>query len=339
MNHENKKPDDEKTEVQTSGTEAPGPIDDWSKAFAALEIKDTEDTATTEGTSETPGVTDPLIDKTSESGNTDGATESGDANVDDRADGGSLSTPGQTGETDQSSIGTPAEIEASVKVIIENVKNQAINEVSTAFLERADANGNKLIRQTEGKLGATLNDPDIYRIDEETGTATFFNPDTGRPFTGDNPRAQAKAWVEAYNEELKDTFNRIAKNRQAELEQELTPVVNLLKFLPTYEGLDPVRQKMLDGIIGDYEVFDADGNHIGYNCDLNKALAQVNKQVTLLKEHQKPAPVEPPAPTGPALDMPTTKKSSGTTKTDFKSLAEAMEWQQNQQLQKLRDKK
>jgi hypothetical protein len=198
------------------------------------------------------------------------------------------------------------------------------------FLERVDEQGHKLIRQTNGQLGATINDSDIYRVDPETGIATFCNPDTGQPFTGDNPRAQAKEWVEGYNDELRDAFNRLAGEHRVEVEQQMAPVIDLLKFTPTYEGLDPVRQKMLDALIEDYEVYDDNNNHIGYSCDLDKALAQVNKQVSAIQA-SRPAP----APTGPAVDMPTTGGTTGIAATEFKSLSEAMEASQDAQLSKL----
>jgi hypothetical protein len=215
------------------------------------------------------------------------------------------------------------------------------------FVDRTDEAGNKLIRQTNGRLGATINDPDIYQVDASTGAPTFFNPDTGRPFTGDNPRAQAKAWVDAYNEELRDTFNRLAEEKQVALEGEMAPVIELLKFTPTFEKLDPVRQQMLEALIEDYEVLDAKGVHIGYSCDLNKALAQVNKQIESIQAAQaathaantgKEGGDPPPPTTGPSLDMPNTGSGITGQRPDFKNLSEAMEWQQNQELENARKK-
>jgi hypothetical protein len=209
------------------------------------------------------------------------------------------------------------------------------------FVDRADAEGRKLIRQTNGRLGATINDPDIYQVDPTTGAPQFFNPDTGRPFTGDNPRAQAKQWVDAYNEELRETFNRLAEDRQTALETEMTPVIELLKFTPTFEALDTTRQKMLESLIEDYEVLDDKGVHIGYSCDLNQALAQVNRQIASIKAAQvadTSAAAAPVVPTGPALDMPNSGSGMTGDRPDFQSLGEAMEWQQNQELANARKK-
>jgi hypothetical protein len=221
------------------------------------------------------------------------------------------------------------------------VERLAIDATAQLLLERADANGNRLIRQTNGRLGATINDPDIYRVDPDTGAPTFYNPDTGRPFTGDNPRAQAKEWVENYNEDLREAFNQIAAQQRAQLDQEYEPMIRLLRFTPKYDALDTVRQKMLDALIEDYEVLGADGKAIGYSVDLDKALEQVNRQVAALKTDQDTASraaAEPPKPVvQPALDM-RTNSGSGTPGREIRSLAEAMEAEQDAILEKSRKK-
>lgn len=198
-------------------------------------------------------------------------------------------------------------------------------------MERTDAQGRPLIRQTNGQIGATINDPDIYRVDPNTGTAAFYNPDTGKPFTGDNPRAQAKAWVEGYNDELRDTFNRVAGQHKLALERQMAPVIEVLKFTPTYDALDPVRKSMLDALLEDYEIYDDNNKHLGYSVDLNKALAQVNKQVAAIQASQPPK-----VPTGPAVDMPTMGGGNSVGASAPKDLSEAMERLQNDQLAKLK---
>lgn len=187
----------------------------------------------------------------------------------------------------------------------------------------------------DGKLGASINDPDIYTKDED-GVPTYINPETGRPFTGDNPRAQAKQWVDDYNKELEQAFNKIAGSRVEELKKEKEPIVRTLKFAETYKKLNDVQRDMLDSIIEDYEVKDEDGKAIGYSCDLDKALAQVNRQIEKLTNrgqalHPKE---EKPAPTEPAVDMPQSTTSGENKPPQFKSLAEAMNWQQEQLLKK-----
>ena len=308
---------------------APG-ADPWAEAFAALEAPDTDDAAEPSGAEPVDGATGDPRPANPEVGSGDGQPPVGD--LDDSVDGGSVpdgqDAGGSDGSYDESAI------QETLTTYTKQIEERAIAETAQLFLDRADDQGRKLIRQTDGKLGATINDPDIYRVDPQTGAAQFYNPDTGRPFTGDNPRAQAKAWVDAYNEELRETFNNFAESHRAKLEQEAAPVVELLKFMPTYKKLDPVRQQMLDALIEDYEVYDEKGETIGYSVDLNKALAQVNKQVAAIKKNSVPkAP-----PTGPAVDMRSSGSGNTVTDKDFKSLAAALEATQDEQLRKLNNR-
>ena len=325
--------DDKLQQAQGTGTEVPTPpvVDDWASAFEALEPAPTP--ADESDTSGSPAGAAGAVRADGTTPSTPGdATTGADASVDAGDTGGSLSAGGGDGDSDDSApIGDVSEV---IETYTEESKTRALQDTIDLFVNRVDEQGNKLIRQTDGRLGATINDPDIYRTDPDTGAPAFYNPDTGKPFTGDNPRAQAKQWVDGYNDELRDTFNRLAENREVELEVEMEPVINLLKFTPTFEKLDPIRQQMLEAIIGDYEVFDSAGDHIGYSCDLDKALAQVNRQIeSIQKTRATQVPVV--APTGPALDMPNSSGSSGA-RPEFKSLGEAMEWEQNQQLNKLK---
>lgn len=97
---------------------------------------------------------------------------------------------------------------------------------------------------------------------------------------------------------------------------------------------------MFDNVIEDYEVKDANGNVVGYSCDLDKALALVDRQIAMIQNYAKSRQqTQQPQqqPTGPALDMKTT---GGTVdpgeQAAPKSLAEAMEIIQNKQLEKMR---
>lgn len=197
------------------------------------------------------------------------------------------------------------------------------------FIEKGERNSN-------GRLGASINDPDICRKDRD-GVPTFFNPETGRPFTGDNPRRQALEWIEDYNKELADRFNRACSQMEEELYKQSEPMINTLRFQPTYEKLDPIRQGMLDDIISDYEIKDSDGDVIGYSCDLNRALDVVNKQIARIQSYarNRPAPA-----TGPAMDMKTSSGANTGAAANRKvsSIEEAMELQQDLMLENLKNK-
>ncbi len=319
---------DEKLDAKKD--EAPT-IDSWEAAFAALEQRNKKEPE------ETPAGRDGQPDA-GESGQAEGTSgsdvepmaegQSDDAQLDGADTGGSGAADGAAGETVSEFDYSAEEVNETISSIESSIEDQAVSDVANAM----KASG-KIRVTRDGKLGASINDPDIYTKDED-GVPTYINPETGRPFTGDNPRAQAKQWVDDYNAELEQAFNKIAKQRIDELKKEKEPIVRTLKFAETYKKLNDVQRDMLDSLIEDYEVKDEDGNAIGYSCDLDKALAQVNRQISKLTERGKALhpKQEKPAPTEPALDMPQSTGSSENKPPQFKSLAEAMEWSQNQQL-------
>lgn len=319
---------DEKLDARKG--EAPA-IDSWEAAFAALEQrnkKEPEETPADRGGQPDAG----------ESGQAEGTSgsdaepvaqgQSDDAQLDDADTGGSSAVDGAAGETVSEFDYSDEEVSETISSIESSIEDQAVSDVANAM----KASG-KIRVTRDGKLGASINDPDIYTKDED-GVPTYINPETGRPFTGDNPRAQAKQWVDDYNAELEQAFNKIAQQRIDELEKEKEPIVRTLKFAETYKKLNDVQRDMLDSIIEDYEVKDEDGNAIGYSCDLDKALAQVDRQISKLTERGKALHPKQgkPAPTEPALDMPQSTGSSENKPPRFKSLEEAMAWSQDQRL-------
>lgn len=321
---------DEKLDAKKD--EAPA-IDSWEAAFAALEQRNKKEPE------ETPADRDgqPDAEGSGEAEGTSGSDaepvaegQSDDAQLDGTDAGGSGAVDGAAGETVSEFDYSTEEVNETISSIASSIENQAVSDVANAM----KASG-KIRVTRDGKLGASINDPDIYTKDED-GVPTYINPETGRPFTGDNPRAQAKQWVDDYNAELEQAFNKIAKQRINELKKEKEPIVRTLKFAETYKKLNDVQRDMLDSLIEDYEVKDKDGNAIGYSCDLDKALAQVNRQISKLTERGKALhpKQEKPAPTEPALDMPQSTGSSENKPPQFKSLAEAMSWSQDQMLKK-----
>ena len=321
---------DEKLDAKKD--EAPA-IDSWEAAFAALEQRNKKELE------ETPADRDGQPDA-GESGQAEGTSgsdaepvvegQSDDAQLDGTDTGGSSAVDGAAGETVSEFDYSAEEVNETISSIESSIEDQAVSDVANAM----KASG-KIRVTRDGKLGASINDPDIYTKDED-GVPTYINPETGRPFTGDNPRAQAKQWVDDYNAELEQAFNKIAKQRIDELKKENEPIVRTLKFAETYKKLNDVQRDMLDSLIEDYEVKDEDGNAIGYSCDLDKALDQVNRQISKLTERGKALHLkqEKPAPTEPALDMPQSTGSSENKPPQFKSLAEAMSWSQDQMLKK-----
>lgn len=190
----------------------------------------------------------------------------------------------------------------------------------------------------DGKLGASLNDPDIAKKDAD-GTIRYYNPETGREFTGPNPRKDAREWCDEYNKELADQFNAACAKVEQQKMKEYEPAINVLKFAPKYDALDDMRRGLLDDILEDYEIKDKDGSLIGYSCDLDAALRAVDRQVARIKSY---APAEPKPATGPEVDM---KKGSAKGNSDpekkpkIESIADALGYLQDQEIEKAKNKK
>lgn len=324
----------------TEGVENQAPVDPWVAAFAALEPK-SEETAETDTDTNAVEVGDADGNADTADGQDTTQVENRSGDADEGAVGGLDTAAGaDTVEGGESGGGAFAEAlnvtEESIKQFEENldndIRNRAIDEVADEFIKRG-------VRNHNGQLGATMDDPDICKRDSD-GVPHFYNPETGREFVGDNPRRQAQEWVDDYNKELARVFNNTCADYERHLKEEFAPRIEVMKFAPKYEQLDDIRKGMFDNVIQDYEIKDNDGKVIGYECDLDRALALVDRQIQMIqsyaKQHQQQV-AEKPAPTGPALDM---KTSSGAVLNGNdappSSLAEAMERLQDAQLSKMK---
>lgn len=311
------------------------PADPWVAAFAALDTKDETPAEAAADTDGTDGGELPDADQTDRGADSD-APEGGDGTDSEEVPGG----PGDLGGDDsQENEGldwdgidlSEEEVASYRESFMDDIRERTINDVVAAYIKQG-------VRHQGNRLGATINDPDVCKRDRD-GVPRFYNPETGREFTGDNPRRQAQEWVEDYNKELADAFNRTCQDYSQKLLQDEGGRLAVIEFAPKYKALDPVRRSMFESIIEDYEITDKQGNVVGYSCDLDKALAAVNRQVSVIKERfAKQAPAAKPAPpTGPALDTPgTAGNAQGAGKPQFKSIEEAMEWQQDQLLAKMK---
>ena len=328
--------------MQTMDTQMEqAPSDPWLAAFEALDKKDEKD--------DTPDVAGDASDGVPGGGNVpdpddadqgEGAAtpEAGDGSVPEDLPGG----PGDLGGADGDEDGgfdwdgvdlSEEGIKSYREELMQDIEQRVIRDVAAAYIKQG-------ARSNNGVLGATINDPDVCQRDHD-GVPRFYNPETGREFTGDNPRRQAQEWVDDYNSALRDAFNKTCQDYSQKLMQEEGGRLAVIEFAPTYKKLDPVRRAMLESIIEDYEVTDNDGDIIGYSCDLNKALAAVNRQVSVIQRKfaKQGGEQAKPEPSGPALDTPSSGGvQQGNAKPQFKSIAEAMEWEQDQILAKMREK-
>lgn len=325
---------DSQTQVQNMEPE----IDSWEKAFAALAQKDAA--VDTGNVSDGTKAGDEHTDKPDEDENESSTEpESGDVAVAAPGDGGPVPGAG----ADSTEDGQPVEeatgfsqqdSEEAIKQINESIRSQAINDIGKMFRDQ------NVMHNEKGQLGAYLEHPEIMKRDSN-GVPTFYNPETGKPFTGDNPRAQARQWVDDYNKELVETFEQRVNERIQEYEKNAEPMLQTIRFAPKFEKLDKVRQVMVESIISDYEVHDNQGNLVGYSCNLDSVLEQVNRQIAGIQSRLGNVVQTKPEeqPSSPALDM----KSSATgvangERPEFKSIAEAMEWEQDQILARQKQK-
>lgn len=320
---------------QISGTnenlENETPVDPWAEAFATLESKGEKAAETASGTD---GGQDP------HAGNADGAEPdipqggNGDANEDDT--GGLDSPSGDDGVKSEKGFGGVFDIEVDEDSIREyednlnkELRDQAIGEVAREFVKRG-------VRNRNGRLGASLDDPDICKRDGD-GVPRFYNPETGREFAGDNPRRQAQEWVDDYNKELARVFNEACEKYESHLKEDSAPQLAVMKFAPKYAKLDDIRRGMFDSIVEDYEIRDSNGDPVGYDIDLDKALALVDRQIAMIQDYAKSHSSHvAERPAEPILDMKTSSGAMSDAPVKIDSLAAAMEHLQNKQLEKLK---
>lgn len=305
-------------------------VDPWAAAFEALDKKDE---ATAEDAPPAGGA-DGLDADAEVAG---GADTAADDAADDAGAAAEPGEPGDLGGEDSSTYGASAfpdlevteeDVKSYREKLEKEVQDEAISAVAKAYIDQG-------VRHRNGVLGAHIDDEDICKRDRD-GVPHFFNPETGREFTGDNPRRQASEWCDDYNKQLADAFNDSCEQYAKKLMDDRSAQLRVMEFAPKYDKLDDVRKSMFESIIEDYEIRDSDGTITGYSCDLDKALAAVNRQVKVIQQRFA-GQGHKAVPTGPALDMPTGgRQVQSDDHPEFKSVAEALEWQQDQILKNSR---
>lgn len=187
----------------------------------------------------------------------------------------------------------------------------------------------------DGIVGATIDDPRICKRDRD-GVPHFFNPETGREFTGDNPRAQAQAFVDSYNKELEEKFNQACSQYSQRLASEEAVGLAVLEFAPKYEKMDPVKQGMFDVLVSQFEVKDDSGEVVGYDVDLDSVAARVDQLVETIQSFA-PKNEEPQGETvvnsTPALDMKNSVAVAQQQNREPQSVEDALLMIQNQMLE------
>lgn len=272
------------------------------------------------------------------------APEAGDGDAPEGLPGGPDTLGGEDGRgdglgavVDNDGAWSPEQVESYRKEIVDEATNRAIEAVANAYIKKG-------ARNTDGRLGATINDPDICKRDDD-GVPHFYNPETGREFTGDNPRRQAQEWCDDYNRALKDAFNDTCDQYAKKLVKEREAEVALVEFESTYDSLDDVRRDMLDSLLENYEIKDEHGEVVGFDCDLNAMLRAVNRTFEKMQGRIRAAKADAGGGTqqqapasAPALDMKSSPASAPADGKEVKSLADALLYQQDKILNERKDR-
>lgn len=140
----------------------------------------------------------------------------------------------------------------------------------------------------------------LYQKDENTGEASFINPDNPNlPF---KTRQEAQQWCDTMNADIDREFKKQVIAQRNELAQQAGPAIRLLQFAPKFDKMSPLEQEYFDDIISGSEVYNNAGEVIGYNVDLDAAAARA-KQFASKYGAAAQQQASKAMPTGPAVDM------------------------------------
>lgn len=178
--------------------------------------------------------------------------------------------------------------------------------------------------QAEGVRTYDIND--LYERADD-GTVRFVDPDTGKEFS----RIEAQQWVDMVNNQINSTFRRQVEQEARQTVAQARIITDLYDYAPAYDQMDAPTKEMFDALIEPYGVQDAQGNIIGFDCDLRamgvqaRSLAQrFNASAPKAAEENMP----PQTASQPAMDIKAGGSgtgSEGSAPKEPKTLAEA--WQ------------
>lgn len=155
----------------------------------------------------------------------------------------------------------------------EGADYQALQDQLTAEVNQAAIHQAVAEYQRDGIRPITMND--LYRRDESTGRVVYQNPDDPtRPFSS---RMEAQQWIDSFNSQLRQEVQARARAVSRELSKQMAPARRLLAFAPTFDAMDARTREVFDDLIEGYEVYNQQGEVVGYSCDLNKAAERARR--------------------------------------------------------------
>lgn len=203
---------------------------------------------------------------------------------------------------------TEADLRSAQETLIKGAETLAVEEINRQF-------------QEQGWQRFGIND--IVERDEDTGRIRFRNPED--PNHDFNSRAEAQAWLDAYDKYFVSEWQNAVKQKQGEYLQEAMPALQMYQFAPTYQKMSKAEQDVFESLVEGAEVRDNTGQVIGYDLDLNKVANQARSISARFAPAKAKAVAEKVAPaSGPAVDMPSAGSSTAPEKKEPKNLNDAM---------------
>ena len=219
----------------------------------------------------------------------EGAAESVSDTTEDIGD----NTDGNVGGS--SAVIEPVDYSPRKQEILKNIQARAIEEVRKEMKE-------------QGIELWTMND--IYERDENTGRATFRNPDD--PNNPCKSRAEAQNFINAINSDIENHFRNEVNKKQQQLVQQSLPTLQMVDFANTYQAMSQIEKDVFDDLISPYALKDNRGNIVGFNVNLEAAANTARQIAKRFNMSQQAAPAqqdnkqqERKPPEQPALDIKT----------------------------------
>lgn len=327
---------------QTGEPQEPIEIDSWDKAIEAwdqMHAKPAQANGANEETAGEPGAnseegsenidaTDPDSKAPQENDQFGTGGIGGNVQVETQATPGSTPVGGaEAGGIESQTKWTPEVIDRHVSEYTSSIETTAKQQVDAAMEQK----GIRKVTPNDTVQGVKL-----YQVDQD-GRPHFYNPDTGAEFTSEDPRGQMEQWLQRHNQRYDELREQAIELRKKELNDNVKPFVDTVKFMPKYEALNDLQRQMLDKRIAPHMITGENGQR-GFTVDLNHELDMVNSDIKAIAEFAKAQKAQQskgiqtqsaatPQASGPVVDMPASGTSSSEStpkKKEIKSLADAI---------------
>lgn len=189
-----------------------------------------------------------------ESGESNGESDEGDGESDD----------GATGDEYVDYSGGYAD---DIQGIDSNAYNKAIIQQTRQLAAQAAA------KEFKEKNYRKITVMDL-RTQDDRGNVSYNDPD--HPNRSFNSRYEAQQWVDSFNQQVDYDFKQVSSKYEKQYAEKVRPTIEMMNFIPTYNKMDANTREMFDTIIEGNEIV-ANGQIVGYRCDLQAAAKQAQK--------------------------------------------------------------